>query len=341
MEKNRSVEMWSKVPQVTAFFWIIKVLCTTTGETFSDFLSVNLGLGLTRTSVAVGFLLAAALYFQFRAKRYIPGIYWLAVVLISAFGTLVTDNLTDAMGVPLEASTAVFAALLLLTFCAWWVSERTLSIHSIFTARREAFYWLAILFTFALGTASGDLMAEGMGLGYVTTGVIVFAVILCATIAWRWGLNSVLTFWVAYVMTRPLGASLGDWLSQPVADGGRGLGATTTSLIFLTAILAIVVFLSVTKEDVDPTVSDEVAGESQVEERRNVIAQTAAVVFILALAAGIGYCWRRTDVVDEARNALRSFSAATLSECTDIKEDALALLESGDLPAARSNASVP
>ena len=163
------------------------------------------------------------LFFQFRAKKYIPGIYWLTVVLISVFGTLVTDNMTDQMGIPLEVSTIVFTVALGLTFAIWFASEKTLSIHSIFTLRRESFYWLTILFTFALGTASGDLMAESLGLGYLVTGFIVCAVVVSVSVAWRFKLDPVLAFWIVYIMTRPLGASLGDYLSQPPKYGRVGI----------------------------------------------------------------------------------------------------------------------
>ena len=188
--------------------------------------------------------------FQFRATRYIPAVYWLTVTLVSVFGTLVTDNLTDNLGVPLEASTLIFAALLAVTFVVWYRIEHTLSIHSILTRRREAFYWLAILFTFALGTAAGDLMAEGLGLGYLVTGIIVAALIAITAVGWKLGLNSVLAFWIIYILTRPLGASIGDYLSQPTSHGGLGLGATVTSMIFVGGIIAIVIYLSVTKADV-------------------------------------------------------------------------------------------
>ncbi len=164
----------SKVPEVTAFFWIIKVLATTVGETAADYLNTNLNLGLTGTSLIMGALLIAVLTVQFRAKKYVPGIYWLAIVLISVVGTLITDNLTDNFGVSLWTSSALFAAALAATFTAWYLREHTLSIHSIFTARREAFYWLAVLFTFALGTATGDLLAEKLALGYLNS-VLLFA----------------------------------------------------------------------------------------------------------------------------------------------------------------------
>src|ERR1700694_5017738 len=244
--------MLSKVPQVTLFFWIIKVLCTTVGETASDFLNVNLGLGLRGTSIAAGVCLLVVLFFQLKARKYMPAIYWLAVVLISVFGTLITDILTDSLGFPLEASTVIFSVALALTFAIWYAKERTLSIHSIFTKRREIFYWLAILFTFALGTATGDLMAESLGLGYLVTGLIVLGVIAAAMIAWRFGLDPVLAFWIAYILTRPLGASLGDYLSQSHKDGGLGLGTTVTSALFLAALVALVCYLSVTRKDFIP-----------------------------------------------------------------------------------------
>ncbi|MDB5225568.1 MAG: hypothetical protein JWL87_520 [Candidatus Adlerbacteria bacterium] len=278
--------MLSRVPEITLYFWLIKVLCTTVGETAADFLNVNLNFGLTGTSVVTGLLLAVALFFQFRANKYVPGIYWLAVALISVFGTLVTDNLTDALGVPLEFSTILFGILLALTFGAWYAAEKTLSIHSIFTRRREAFYWLAILFTFALGTAAGDLMAEGLGLGYGTTGLIVAGVIAAAAIAWRLKLNSILAFWVIYILTRPLGASIGDYLSQPASHGGLGLGATATSAIFLSAIVAVVVHLSVAKRDVIHGAVAELAYDNK---EKGGLWQTTAVVGLFIIAGGVGY----------------------------------------------------
>ncbi len=253
--QSRKHQLLSKVPQITLFFWIIKVLCTTVGETAADFLNVNLNFGLTGTSIIIGVVLIIALIFQFRAKKYVPGIYWLTVALVSVFGTLVTDILTDKLGVPLETSSIIFTVLLALTFIVWYLKEKTLSIHSILTRRREAFYWLAILFTFALGTASGDLFAEGLSLGYLTTGIIVASIITITAIAWKMRLNSVLSFWIIYIMTRPLGASIGDLLSQPTTHGGIGLGATTTSIIFLSGIFLIVTYLSLTKRDMRASTS--------------------------------------------------------------------------------------
>jgi uncharacterized membrane-anchored protein len=244
--------MLRKVPEVTIWFWIIKVLCTTVGETAADFLGVNLGLGLTVTSITMSALLAIALVFQFRVRRYVPGIYWLAVVLISIVGTLITDNMVDNFGISLVTSTIVFSVALAATFAVWYASERTLSIHSIYTTRREAFYWLAILFTFALGTAAGDLVAERMNVGYFASALIFGGLIGIVSLAHiRFRMNAVLAFWIAYVLTRPLGASIGDLLSQPKGDGGLGFGVVVTSAIFLLTILGVVIYLSITKADVE------------------------------------------------------------------------------------------
>lgn len=238
--------MLNKVPEVTLVFWVIKILATTVGETAADYLNVDLNLGLTLTSGIMAALLAIALVVQFRLRRYTPAVYWLAVVLISVVGTLITDNLVDNVGVSLWTTTIMFAIALAVTFVWWYQRERTLSIHSITTTRREAFYWLAVLFTFALGTAAGDLIAEGFALGYFTS-LLIFAGAIAAVAAgfFLFNLNAVLAFWMAYVLTRPLGASLGDLLSQSPADGGLGLGTTGTSALFLGTILALVVVLTI------------------------------------------------------------------------------------------------
>ena len=291
--------MLSKVPQVTLFFWIIKVLCTTVGETFSDFLSFNVGLGLPMTTIIMGVAFAIVLFFQFKANKYVPGLYWLTVVLISVFGTLVTDIMTDEIGVPLETSTIAFTVLLGLTFLIWYLSEKTLSIHSIFTRKREAFYWLTILFTFALGTAVGDLYSEQLGLGYLNTGIAVAAIIALTFLAWKlFKLDSVLAFWFAYVFTRPLGASLGDYLSQPKEYGGLGFGATMTSVIFLTAILAVVIYLAVTKYDIDPKIgTSDLKGTSS--KRGNVLTQTVSVLAVFLLVSVGGYFWLSANIAGE------------------------------------------
>src|SRR4051794_12317992 len=243
--------MLNKVPEVTLFFWIIKIMCTTVGETAADYLNDNLGFGLTNTTYLTGALLAVLLLAQFRLGRYVPAVYWAVVVVISVFGTLITDNMTDGYHIPLTTSTPIFAAILAVVFAAWYAVERTLSIHTIVTTRREGFYWLAILFTFALGTAAGDLSAEQLSLGYGPSILIFGAMIAAVTVGWRvFGLNPVLGFWLAYILTRPLGASIGDFMSQNNPRyGGLGLGTTGTSAIFLGCILALVTYLSVSGRD--------------------------------------------------------------------------------------------
>jgi uncharacterized membrane-anchored protein len=195
-------------------------------------------------------LLAAALLHQVRSGRYVPWIYWVTVVLISIVGTLITDNLVDNLGVSLETTTVIFAVALAATFAVWYASERTLSIHTIYTLRRELFYWAAILFTFALGTAAGDLAAEGLNLGYAPS-LLIFGGLIASTTAVYFLLNAdaVLCFWIAYVLTRPLGASLGDLLSQPPDAGGLALGTVVTSMTFLGAIVTLVVYLTITRKD--------------------------------------------------------------------------------------------
>src|SRR3954469_17096523 len=247
-------QMLNKVPEVTLWFWLIKIMCTTVGETAADYLNVNLGFGLTNTTYVTGVLLAALLAVQFRLRRYVPVAYWSVVVVISVFGTLITDNMTDHYKVALTTSTPIFAAILAVVFAVWWGVERTLSIHTIVTTRREAFYWLAILFTFALGTAAGDLSAEKFNLGYGVSIAIFGGMIAAVVVAhFAFKLNAVLAFWLAYILTRPLGASIGDFMSQSSKKyGGLGLGTTGTSYIFLGCILALVTFLTITKRDQTP-----------------------------------------------------------------------------------------
>jgi len=257
-------QILNKVPEVTIYFWLIKVLCTTVGETAADFLNTNFNLGLTRMTFILGVALIIALFFQFRVQKYVPSLYWLTVVLISVFGTLITDNLTDNFGVALATTTIIFSIILAAVFAVWYKNEKTLSIHSIYTTKREAFYWLAILFTFALGTAAGDLVAETLKLGYFWSAFMFAWLIAIVAIAHyalkttlgeqhhRLSSNAVLAFWIAYILTRPLGASIGDYLSQSPADGSLGLGTILTSALFLIAILATVIYLTVTKEDLLP-----------------------------------------------------------------------------------------
>ena len=237
-------QMLNKVPEVTAIFWAIKILSTTVGETGADYLAVHVGLGATTTAAIMICLLAGALIVQLRARRYVPWVYWLTVVLVSIVGTQITDLLTDKLEISLYLSTVVFACALAAAFAIWYCIERTLSIRTIVTTRRELFYWAAILFTFALGTAAGDLATEALGLGF-QIGVIAFGgLIAIIATAYCLGANPVLTFWLAYILTRPLGASLGDLLSQSRNYGGVGLGTIYTSIAFLTVIVALVTWVT-------------------------------------------------------------------------------------------------
>lgn len=235
----------NKVPEVTLIFWIIKMMSTTVGETAADFLNMNLNLGLSATSAIIGSFLVASLIFQFRQNRYIPTPYWVSVVFISVFGTLVTDNLTDKMNVPLEVSSGVFAGALIVTFALWYAKERTLSIHAVDSFKREAYYWTAIFFTFALGTAVGDLIAEQFQLGYGFSALLFGGLIAAVAVAYYgFKANATTCFWLAYVLTRPFGASCGDLLAQPISNGGLGLGVTGTSAVFLIVITGLVMRLS-------------------------------------------------------------------------------------------------
>jgi uncharacterized membrane-anchored protein len=316
-----------KVPAITIWFWIIKVLCTTVGETAADYLNVNLHFGLTGTSAITLLLLVAALALQFASDRYVPWRYWLTVTLVSVFGTLVTDNLTDGHKVPLINSTIVFSVLLVLVFVAWYLADRSLSIHSIRTRRREAFYWLAVLVSFALGTATGDLMAERLGFGYFPTALIVAGLIAATTVLLKFGLNSILSFWMVYVLTRPLGASIGDYISQPKNIGGLDLGTTKTSFIFLGAIAAVVAFLTATKADVISAA----AADTHERHERGGLWQTIAVVAVLLVGSIVGYNARKNTLLkDVPASAVGATRLGDLSSFSTIAQDTLDKLNSGD-----------
>lgn len=281
--------MLSKVPEITVWFWIIKILCTTVGESFADWINMTLGLGLNATALIFTVVLAVVLVWQLRLNRYVPFVYWLAVVVLSVAGTLYTDILTDDLGVPLAVSTSVFAAALAVVFGVWFAREGTLSIHSIVSPARELFYWLAVLVTFALGTAAGDWTLEITGWGPGISVLLPAGLIVLIVIGWRLGANAVLSFWLAYVLTRPLGANLGDWVASSSTDRGLGAGTALTSAIFLLAIVATVVYLTMTRRDVvtEPELPRPPAGTPHQGRERIMLGYYAAV----AVAAAALLVW--------------------------------------------------
>ncbi len=238
-----------RVPEVTFTFWLLKVLSTTVGETGADFLAFNLGLGLDITSLIMSGLLAASLLIQFKLKRYVPVSYWTVVILMSIVGTLITDMLVDDLSVGLVPLSIVFTIAMLAGFAVWYKSEKTLSIHSIDTAKREMFYWIIILLAFALGTGVGDLISEGLALGYGLALFIFGASI--AVVAFGYyclDMSGVSAFWIVFVLTRPLGASLGDFMIKPFAESGLGLGMTTVNVLFFLLIVSLIAYLTIMRK---------------------------------------------------------------------------------------------
>ncbi len=362
--------MLSKVPEIVIWFWVIKILCTTVGETFADWINVELGVGLVVTALIFTLVMAGVLLIQMRLRRYMPFQYWLTVVVLSITGTLYTDILTDQMGVPLGLSSAVFAVALAVVFSIWYSRERTLSIHHIHTTPREAFYWLAVLVTFALGTALGDWTLELTGWGPGPSIMLPAALLAIVTVLWRYGLNSVLAFWIAYILTRPLGANLGDYLGLPQDQGGLGLGTLVTSFAFLGAILATVVYLTITKGDRERETDDEASGAVAPERQVLVPAlvpvarQRAALgilgvvafatVSLLAYTSSLPHqsaladegaaptCTAGTAPLtqDAARAAIQAhFPADQVSSLRSITLDTLALVQQGDQTGAAAQAT--
>lgn len=237
-----------KVPEITVYFWIVKLLTTAMGESTSDYLVYHIN---PYIAVVLGCLgLVVALILQFLVRRYVAGIYWLAVVMVAIFGTMAADVMHVVLGIPYRVSTTFFAVALAAVFVAWYVSEKTLSIHSISTRRRELFYWATIMATFALGTAAGDMTASTLGLGYFPS-LVLFAVLIAVPAIgyWRFGLNEIVAFWSAYVVTRPLGASFADWTGKPYL-GGLGIGDGKIALVLAVLIVCAVGYLTVTRKDV-------------------------------------------------------------------------------------------
>jgi uncharacterized membrane-anchored protein len=341
--------MLSKVPEITVWFWVIKILCTTVGESFADWINMTLGVGLIPTALMFTVLLAGVLGWQLSLNRYVPFVYWLTVVVVSVTGTLYTDILTDSLGVPLALSTSVFAVALAIVFGVWWARERTLSIHSIVTLPRELFYWLAVLVTFALGTAAGDWTLELTGWGPGTSVLLPAALIVAIVIGWRLGANSVLSFWLAYILTRPLGANLGDWLGFPKDQQGLGLGVALTSVIFLTAILMTVLYLTRTRADVieEPELTPTPAVTTHPARERIMLGFYAVVAVATgALLVGAAAQPHATLASDDesgssvnaalapGQSAIAHFPAADVAKFRTIAADSLTKVQAGDHTAA-------
>lgn len=238
-----------RVPEITAYFWVIKALSTAMGESTSDYLVHAMSPELAVALGFIGFVIALAL--QFYVRRYIAWTYWLAVVGVGVFGTMAADVLHVGFGVPYIASSVLYGIVLAAVFVSWYRTEHTLSIHSVDTPRRELFYWAAVVATFAMGTALGDLTATTFGLGYLASGLLFGAVIAVPAIGyWRFHWNPILSFWIAYVATRPLGASFADWMGKPQSVGGLGWGDGTVALTLTVMIFCLVAFLAITRRDV-------------------------------------------------------------------------------------------
>ncbi|GAB2643995.1 hypothetical protein ABI214_12330 [Prescottella soli] len=341
----------SKVPEITVWFWVIKILCTTVGESFADWINMTLGVGLNATALIFTAVLAAVLGCQLRLDRYVPFVYWLTVIVLSVTGTLYTDILTDSWGVPLAVSTTAFAAVLAVVFGVWFAREGTLSIHSIVTRPRELFYWLAVLVTFALGTAAGDWTLELTGWGPGTSVLLPAGLIVSVVIGWRLGANVVLSFWLAYILTRPLGANLGDWFASPSTEHGLGLGTALTSAIFLIAILATVAYLTRTRGDVIeqherthvPTVTTRPHRERVMLGYYAVVA--VATGALLVWAAAQPHATAASEEEDSAATVTTTltpgqadahFAPAEIAKFRTIAQDTLTSVQAGDQAGARA-----
>ena len=242
----------AKVPEIIFLFWVIKILTTAGGEATSDYLALDLGSRLVAGCIEAGIFLVA-LVWQFRTRRYVAAAYWALAYAIAIFGTGVADAMHLFIGIPYSGTTFLWAVVLALVFWLWYRSERTLSIHSIYTQRREVFYWAVVFATFAEGTALGDWTAVSLHLGYLASGIMFFLIILIPAVGWwRFGLNSVVAFWFAYVITRPLGASFADYFGKPHSLSGAGYGEGTVALITTLIVAVLVGYLAVTKRDIQP-----------------------------------------------------------------------------------------
>jgi uncharacterized membrane-anchored protein len=340
--------MLNKVPEITIWFWVIKVLCTTVGESFADWINSTLGVGLVNTAWIFTAVLIAVLAVQLRLKRYVPFPYWLTVVVVSVTGTLYTDILTDQLDVPLWVSSAVFSVLLVVVFIVWWRRERTLSIHSVTTLRRESFYWGAVLVTFALGTATGDWTLQLTGWSPGVSVLLPLGLIAAIALLWKLGANPVLSFWLAYILTRPLGANIGDWLASPKTaqnpgdPTGLALGTFSTSLIFLGLILATVVYLTVTRSDVTETYGATRPPQAAADPRRERRGLAGFAVLALAAAGLLMWAHGRPHVgpaaeTDTTASAVQLPSGQAVKKFPAAKIDQLRTLASTSLKDAQSD----
>jgi uncharacterized membrane-anchored protein len=238
-----------KVPEITVYFWLVKLLTTAMGEATSDFFVFKINPYLAVALGGVALLIALAL--QFSVHRYVAWIYWLTVSMVAVFGTMAADGLHVQLHVPYVASATGFAIVLAIVFYVWHRSEQTLSIHSITSPRRELFYWATVMATFALGTAVGDMTATTFGLGYFSSAILFAVLIVLPGIAYYFKiLGEISAFWIAYILTRPLGASIADWLSKPHSIGGRALGDGHVAVVLAVIIICFVTYLSVSRKDV-------------------------------------------------------------------------------------------
>ncbi|OIJ63963.1 hypothetical protein [Streptomyces mangrovisoli] len=337
--------MLNKVPEVTVWFWVIKILCTTVGESFADWINMKLGVGLVNTAWIFTGVFVVVLAVQLRLKRYVPFPYWLTVVVVSVTGTLYTDILTDQLNVALWISTAVFSVLLAVVFGVWWLRERTLSIHAVTTPSRESFYWLTVLVTFALGTATGDWTLELTGWSPGVSVLLPLGLIASVTLFRKFGANPVLSFWLAYILTRPLGANIGDWLAspkvaQPGEPTGLALGTFTTSLIFLGLILATVLYLTVTRSDVTETYEASHTPQAIADPRRERVALAGFALLAVATGALLFWAHGRPHVgpapEEDATSTVHLAPGVAVQKFPSPKVDALRTLASTALKDARS-----
>lgn len=247
---NHVHRILTKVPEITVYFWIIKVLTTGMGESTSDYLVQHLNPVIAVVLAAIG--LGVMMVLQFSVHRYVAWIYWINVIMVSIFGTMTADVLHVGLGIPYLVTFTFFVVMLAIIFVIWYASEKTLSIHSIYTNKREAFYWVTILATFALGTATGDMTATTIHLGYFLSGVLfIFLIAIPALAYWLFGLNEIFAYWFAYIITRPIGASFADWMAVSHTRGGLGLGTGPVSLSLTIIILSLVGYMAVTRKDVN------------------------------------------------------------------------------------------